>query len=157
MAGVKGRSGRPAKPTAKKLLAGNPGKRALNKDEPNFELVTNIECPEWMGEYGRALWETVVPMLCKEKVLCATDIQNLEVYCSAYDQFRVCEDNIKQLGIIVTGATGGPVKNPALTAKNEAIKQMASFGGMLGLDPSSRQRLTGGKKQEKGNKFQDLM
>ncbi|MFA0901920.1 phage terminase small subunit P27 family [Vibrio cholerae] len=157
MAGVTGKSGRPRKPTQKKLLAGNPGKRALNKDEPNFDLVTNISCPDWMGEYGKALWETVVPMLCKEKVLCATDVQNLEVYCSAYDQFRESEELIKQMGLVVVGATGGPVKNPALTSKNEAIKQMASFGGMLGLDPSSRQRLTGGKKEGNSNQFEGLL
>ncbi|WP_158138664.1 phage terminase small subunit P27 family [Vibrio metschnikovii] len=157
MAGVKGRSGRPAKPIAKKELAGNPGKRALNKNEPDFGLVTNIMCPEWLGDYGRELWETVVPLLCKEKVLCATDIQNLEVYCSAYDQFRKCEENIKEFGLVVVGATGGPVKNPALTAKNEAIKQMSSFGGMLGLDPSSRQRIIGGNKEKGGNQFKDLL
>lgn len=34
MAGTAGRSGRRPKPTARKALAGNPGKRALNKDEP---------------------------------------------------------------------------------------------------------------------------
>ncbi|MBF4406126.1 phage terminase small subunit P27 family, partial [Vibrio anguillarum] len=133
MAGVPGKSGRRSKPTAKKELAGNPGKRELNKSEPNFGLVTNVMCPEWLGDYGRELWETIVPLLCREKVLSGTDIQNVEVYCSAYHQFRECEDNIKQFGLVVTGATGGPIKNPALTAKNEAIKQMSSFGAMLGL------------------------
>uniref|UniRef100_UPI003A95A002 phage terminase small subunit P27 family n=1 Tax=Gimesia sp. TaxID=2024833 RepID=UPI003A95A002 len=83
--------------------------------------------------------------------------QNLEVYCSAYEQFRLCEESIKALGLIVTGATGGPVKNPALTAKNEAVKQMASFGGLLGLDPSSRQRLTGASKKPDGNPFEGLL
>ncbi|WPC72932.1 phage terminase small subunit P27 family [Vibrio porteresiae] len=158
MPGVSGRSGRPKKPSAKKELAGNPGKRALNKNEPDFGLVTNIICPDWIGEYGRELWETVAPLLCREKILSATDIQNLEVYCTAYHQFRECEINIGKFGLVVTGATGGPVKNPALTAKNEAVKQMSSFGGMLGLDPSSRQRLTGsGKGKEGENPFKDVL
>lgn len=157
MAGAAGRSGRRPKPVAKKILANNPGKRALNKNEPDFGLVTNVICPGWMGDYGRQLWETLAPMLCKEQIISATDIQNLEMYCSAYQQFRDAEDHIKKYTLVVEGAMGGFIKNPAVTAKNEAIKQMSSIGGMLGLDPSSRQRLTGAAKKPVGNKFTDLL
>jgi len=157
MAGVAGRSGRRPKPVAKKELAGNPGKRKLNLDEPDFALVRTVECPEWMGEYGRLLWDTVVPQLCAEKVLAATDVQNLEVYCAAYDQFREAEKHIAEHGLVVPGAQGGMVKNPAATAKNEAVKQMATYGGMLGLDPSSRQRLTGATKKHDENPFAGLL
>lgn len=157
MAGVAGRSGRRPKPVAKKELAGNPGKRKLNVDEPDFELVQTVDCPEWMGEYGRLLWETVVPQLCAEKVLAATDVQNLEVYCAAYDQFREAEKHIASNGLVVTSPQGGMVKNPAATAKNEAVKQMATYGGMLGLDPSSRQRLTGAAKKHDENPFAGLL
>ena len=52
--------------------------------------------------------------------------------------------------------TGKKYKNPAMTAANEAMKQMASFGSLLGLDPSSRQRLIGGNKEQKGNRFADF-
>lgn len=154
MAGAAGRSGRRPKPTAKKLLAGNPGKRALNQAEPDFELVLNIDCPEWMGDNGRMLWETVAPQLCQERILASTDIQNLEVYCSAYDQFRMAQADISQNGVTVSGAMGGVIKNPAATALKEATAMMASFGGMLGLDPSSRQRMMGtGKKKQSDNPF----
>lgn len=47
MAGTAGRSGRRPKPTARKALAGNPGKRALNKDEPVFTPIKGVEPPEW--------------------------------------------------------------------------------------------------------------
>ena len=154
MAGAAGRSGRRPKPTAKKLLAGNPGKRALNQAEPDFELVLNIDCPDWMGDYGRMLWQTVAPQLCKERILAATDIQNLEVYCSAYDQFRMAQADIARNGVTVSGAMGGVIKNPAATALKEATAMMASYGGMLGLDPSSRQRMMGaGKKKQSDNPF----
>ena len=154
MAGAAGRSGRRPKPTAKKLLAGNPGKRALNQAEPDFELVLNIDCPVWMGDHGRVLWETVAPELCKERILAATDIQNLEVYCAAYDQFRMAQADIAQNGVTVSGAMGGVIKNPAATALKEATSMMASYGGMLGLDPSSRQRMMGaGKKKQSDNPF----
>ena len=158
MAGAAGRSGRRPKPTVKKELAGNPGKRALNKQEPDFGLVRNVDCPFWMGDYGRQLWETVAPLLCKERVLEATDIQNLEVYCNAYDQFRMAQEEVRNNGVTVAGATGGLIKNPAVTALKEATAMMATYGGMLGLDPSSRQRLVGGdKKKQNGNPFEGLI
>lgn len=46
MAGTAGRSGRRPKPTARKALAGNPGKRALNKDEPVFTPIKGVEPPD---------------------------------------------------------------------------------------------------------------
>ncbi|HBR5268215.1 TPA: P27 family phage terminase small subunit, partial [Klebsiella pneumoniae] len=52
-------------------------------------------------------------------------------------------------GLSITGAMGGKIKNPELTAKKEQESEMSSTGSMLGLDPSSRQRLVGlaGKKK----------
>lgn len=157
MAGVAGRSGRRPKPVAKKQLAGNPGKRKLNVEQPDFSQVTDIVCPEWMGDYGRQLWQVLAPELCKEKVLAITDIQALEVYCSAYDQFRIAQEEVRQYGVTVTGAMGGVVKNPAVTALKEAAAMMATYGGMLGLDPSSRQRLSGASKKPATNPFADLI
>lgn len=157
MAGVSGRSGRRPKPTAKKELAGNPGKRAINKNEPDFGLVQSIDCPFWMGDHGRELWETVCPLLCREKVLEATDVQNLEVYCNAYDQFRIAQEEVKNNGVTVLGAAGSPIKNPAVTAVKEAVAMMATYGGMLGLDPASRQRVMGKKPEGSGNPFAELL
>ena len=157
MAGVSGRSGRRAKPVALKVLNGNAGKRKLNKEEPDFGLVENIDCPDWLGEFARELWETVTPLLCAEKILQATDIQNLVVYCDAYDQFRMCVEDIKRQGITIMTESGSIVKNPSVTAKNEASRTMATYGGMLGLDPASRQRLTGASKSNSDNPFKALL
>ena len=157
MAGTTGRSGRRPKPTAKKLLAGNPGKRALNTNEPDFGLVLTVDCPFWMGDNGRGLCETVCPLLCRERVLAATDVQNLEVYCNAYDQFRMAQEDVQRNGVTVPGATGGVVKNPAATVLKEAAAMMATYGGMLGLDPSSRQRIMGKPSEGGGNPFAELV
>lgn len=157
MAGVAGRSGRRPKPTAQKQLAGNPGKRALNQNEPNFGAITNVDCPEWILGYGRDMWDLLAPQLCREQILQGTDIQNLEVYCNAYDQFRMAQEEVKARGVLVPGAQGGWVKNPAATALKEAAAMMATFGGMLGLDPASRQRLLGPKKKDGASDLADIL
>lgn len=157
MAGVAGRSGRKPKPTTQKQAAGNPGKRELNLNEPDFGQVQNIDCPAWLEGHGRDLWEHLAPLLCGQKVMQATDIQNLEAYCASYGRFRLGEESVIKDGIVVEGAQGGAIKNPAVTVINEALRQMASYGGLLGLDPSSRQRLRGPEKKGAGNPFAALL
>jgi len=156
IATVPGR-GRKAKPTATKRAAGNPGKRALNKNEPDFGLVTNVDPPEWITGAGREMWERVVPLLLQQKVLQITDLHNVEVFCTAYGTWRASAEDVAKNGPVVMGAMGGPIKNPALTALNEAAKQMASFGAMLGLDPASRQRLSGGGNKKPDNPWGKLI
>lgn len=157
MPGVKGRSGRRPKPTASKELAGNPGKRKLNKNEPDFALVTKIEPPEWLCPNSQEMWSRVVPSLLAEKVLCVTDLHNVEAFCTAYANWRAAQKSVTEFGIVVQSAMGSPIKNPALTAAKEAMAQMVTFGSLLGLDPSSRSRLTGGKKPAGTNEFSTLL
>lgn len=156
IATVAGR-GRKPKPTARKKAAGNPGKRPLNDSEPDFGMVTNIDPPDWIAGAARDMWLRVMPLLCREKVVQETDIHNIEIFCMAYGNWRLASVDVASNGIVVAGATGGPVKNPALTALNEAAKQMASFGSLLGLDPSSRSRVMGGKKNLASNPFGKLI
>lgn len=149
--------GRKPKPTAKKQLAGNPGKRALNTAEPEFSKITDVDPPEWLSERAAVMWKMILPELLRENVVALTDLHNVEAFCTAYDNWRMAQESIKEHGIVVAGATGGPVKNPALTAANETMRQMVTFGSLLGLDPSSRTRLIGGNKDKATNEFANLL
>jgi P27 family predicted phage terminase small subunit len=157
MPGVAGRSGRRAKPVAKKELAGNPGKRQLNKEEPDFGRVTNVDPPEYLCPHATEMWERVAPLLCKQKILQFTDLHNLEVFCSAYGSWRTAQKELIDNGPVVSGAQGGSVKNPAATVVKESASIMATFGAVLGLDPSSRQKLVGGSKGKSDNPFKSLI
>ena len=85
-------------------------------------------------------------------------MQNLEVYCNAYDQFRLAQQEVRSHGVTVTGPTGALVKNPAVTALKEATATMATYGSMLGLDPASRSRVMGGGDSKKSdNPFASLV
>ena len=149
--------GRKPKPTAKKLLAGNPGKRALNKAEPEFSKITSVDPPEWLSDRAAQMWRMVVPELLRENVVAITDLHNVEAFCVAYDNWRMAQESVREHGIVVAGAMGGPMKNPALTAANETMRQMVTFGSMLGLDPASRTRLIGGNKEKETNEFAQLL
>ena len=150
--------GRKPKPNNQKKLSGS---RHTNKDAIEFDLITNVDPPEWLGDLGRGIWETVCPHLCKKKVLAVTDLHNLEAFCSAYETFREAEVLLKpdpdkplSTGLTIPGANGGYTKNPAATVKNEALRQMTMFGAALGLDPAARGRLLGGGGGSGGNEFE---
>lgn len=149
--------GRKPKPTAKKELAGNPGKRALNKAEPQFSRITSVDPPDWLSARAAVVWRMVVPELLRENVLALTDLHNVEAFCTAYSNWRLAQDSVENFGIVVQSSQGSPIKNPALTAANEAMRQMVTFGSMLGLDPASRTRIIGGREDNETNEFADLL
>ena len=158
VATVAGR-GRKPKPTKLKELQGNAGKRALNKNEPQFSQITHIEPPEWLNSLAVDMWERVMPELICSGVLTMPDLHNVESFCMAYARWREAQDLIDKHGVVVTNPeTGAMLKNPAVTVVNESAKQMIQFGSLLGLDPSSRARLTGGEKPETaGNPFAQFL
>ncbi|WP_151838714.1 phage terminase small subunit P27 family [Acinetobacter radioresistens] len=158
VAAVPGR-GRKAKPQEMKRASGNPGKRPLNNNAPEFAEVINIDVPEYLStmEYADIMWRSIIPELLKNKVLKITDMHNVEMFCMAYHNLRVAQKEVVENGPTLETAQGSTIKNPALTAVNEASKQMATFGSLLGLDPSSRARLTGGGGKPKNNRFAEVL
>lgn len=142
--------GRKPKPNAQKKLSGS---KHVNDAAVEFDLMANVDPPEWMTDLAKEMWKTVCPHLCKKKVLAVTDLHNLEAFCMAYSTWRDATQNVREFGVVVEGATGGPIKNPACTVVNESMRQIALFGGSLGLDPASRGRLVGGGSSENSNPF----
>ena len=151
--------GRKPKPQEIKRNTGNPGKRELNNNAPNFSDVCNVDVPTYLEDMTHAamMWRSVIPELLQNKVLKITDMHNVEMFCIAYHNLRSAQKEVASMGITIITDQGSIVKNPALTAVNEASKQMASFGAMLGLDPSSRGRLMGGPPEKKKNQFAEVL
>jgi P27 family predicted phage terminase small subunit len=138
-------------------VAGNPGKRALNKAEPDFGAVTNIDPPVWLIKEALHMWQRITPLLCAQKVLQFTDLHNLELFYMAYGRWREAQELLTREGLIVTDDKGNTKKHPAATIVNETSKQLATFGALLGLDPSSRQRLLGAQPNCSDNPFMLLL
>ncbi|VFS00084.1 phage terminase, small subunit, P27 family protein [Salmonella enterica subsp. enterica serovar Typhimurium] len=118
-----------------------PGKRALNKDEPVFTPIKGVEPPEWFAEedlpLATIMWQLTTKELCGQGLLCVTDLAVLERWCVAYEFWRRAVKNIAIQGNTITGAMGGMVKNPELTAKKEQESEMSSTGAMLDSTPAA--------------------
>ena len=60
--------GRKPKPTAVKVLEGNPGKRPLNMFEPTPEKIAP-ECPSWLNDEAKAEWNRLVDKMVELGIL----------------------------------------------------------------------------------------
>jgi len=146
--------GRKPKPTAIKLLEGNPGKRRLNESEPQ-PAVADVRVPKGkLPPEARALWKVLAPQLADLGVLKVTDLPALEVLCLHYAMTRRAWKIIDEQGPTVENLvlvdesdpsagtiTLGVKKHPAASVFRENAMAFKAFATEFGLTPSSRVRI----------------
>lgn len=140
--------GRKPTPTHLKLVKGNPGKRTVNADEPEYEL-TNIMPPPELDDRAKVEWGRVAHQLQAQRVLTDVDRATLAGYCATYSTFIQCEDVLRKLqeqdkvfgGLVVKTSNGTMIQNPMVGIRNTALATMNKFAVELGMTPSSRTRI----------------
>jgi P27 family predicted phage terminase small subunit len=133
-------AGRKPKPTAAKQLAGNPGKRPLNRNEPKFGGVP--KCPPHLDKAAKAEWKRVSKELEAVGLLTSVDRAALAAYCSAWSRWVDAEQNIQKFGTVIKSPKSGfPIQNPYVSVANTALDQMRKFLVEFGMTPSSRSRI----------------
>ena len=75
--------GRKPKPTALKLLEGNPGKRPINEHEPVPPKGT-VKCPTWLEPEAKKEWKRLAPSLEAMGVLTQADLTSMQSFCSEF-------------------------------------------------------------------------
>lgn len=132
--------GRKPLPSKLKLLRGNPGKRPINKNEP--QPVPSIpEIPPELDEVAAAEWTRVCPELMAIGVLTKLDRSALSAYCQSWSQWLGAIEKLKLHGPVVKAPSGFPIQNPYFSIANSALKQMKAFLTEFGMTPSSRSRI----------------
>jgi hypothetical protein len=112
--------GNPRKPTALRILQGNPGKRALPKNEPH--PPAGAEPPKWMGKKTRVVWDALAPRLLELGVLTEVDAEPLAILCTLLVEFRV------------QARRGQPSSRLAAECR--------AYFGRFGMTPSDRSRVS---------------
>ena len=142
--------GRKPKPTALKLLEGNPGKRQLNMNEPRLTQKMPPECPDWLEEEAQAEWNRLSETLFEMGILTDLDVAPFAAYCQAYARWREAEEFISQHGSIVKTKTGYWQQVPQVSIAHTNQKAMLQAAAEFGLTPSARSRIIAGnaKKEE---------
>ncbi|MDO5331539.1 MAG: phage terminase small subunit P27 family [Bacillota bacterium] len=135
--------GRKPKPTAMKMLEGNPGKRPLNLKEPVPEKKLP-KCPDWLEDEAKAEWKRLCKGLFNMGLLTEYDMATFASYCQAYARWKEAEEFISQHGTIVKTKTGYWQQVPQVSISHSNQKIMMQAAAEFGLTPSARSRLIAG-------------
>jgi P27 family predicted phage terminase small subunit len=133
-----GRRGPPPTPTKFKVLRGNPGKRALNSNEPEPSAVsaTGAKCPARLKGDARKEWDRLIGDLQACGVLTVADLTHFENYCFLHGQVRQYERLVTRVGVELATAKGFQGALLKIRA------QCRQFAQDLGLTPSSRSQVS---------------
>ena len=143
--------GRKPKPSALKLLSGNPGKRPLNSAEPTYQIDGELVPPEDLDTKAREEWLRCAPLLRDAGVLTTIDKTALAALCMCYSRWMEAERHVRREGCVISGSTGSPVMNPYVRVAAQALDQMRALMGDFGMTPSSRSRLKAESVGEEGD------
>ncbi len=133
--------GRKPKPTKQKEIAGNPGRRPLNVEEPQHECAAP-DCPEHLSAEAAEEWHRITDEMVKARTIATIDRAALAAYCQAWARWVEAETQISQTGgAVVKSPNGHPMQNPWLSIANKAIEQLHKLSAEFGFTPSSRSRV----------------
>jgi P27 family predicted phage terminase small subunit len=132
--------GRKPKPTALKVIEGNPGKRRINKEEPR-PPADAVKCPTWLLPAAKREWKRMAPAMEQLGILTNADISAFAGYCQAYARWREAEEFITQHGSIFKTPSGYVQQVPQVSIAQQNLKIMQSFCTEFGLTPASRARI----------------
>ncbi|TWT30141.1 Phage terminase, small subunit [Blastopirellula retiformator] len=145
--------GRKPKPTVLKIREGNPGKRAINKAEPNAPDDVP-SCPDFLDEVAQEEWHRIARILSDMGLLSTADRAALAAYCTVYSRWVHAEEQVRKFGTIVKSPDKGfPMKSPYLTVADQAMETMRKFLVEFGLTPSSRSRIRVDRKTAADDQF----
>ena len=159
------KTGPAAKPTKLKKLEGNPGKRALNLNEPQ-PAAAIVPCPSFIKGPARKEWKRVAAELYQLGLLTHIDRAALAGYCIAWGQLEEVEKELARMkrsarglaqlkkknpgmkasisnGMVSITSNGNAVIEPLLSVRKQAMEQMYRFLSEFGMTPASRTRISG--------------
>lgn len=140
--------GRKPKPTALKLLTGNPGKRPLRFDQ--FAPEARIPCcPAVLKGEARLEWKRVTTELHRCGMLAEVDRGLLAMLCATWARWVEAERRIAESaasaedgqGLFVLTPNKFPVQSPWLAVSNRSIELYKALCAEFGLSPSARTRV----------------
>ncbi len=133
--------GRKPKPTELKKLAGNPGRRPLNENEPKIR-AGKPRCPGHLNDYAKGVWKRVAPLLYEAGLLTLIDRDMLAAYCIEVGRSIEAEEILKETSNVIRNSNNNLVVNPWVRIGDRARETYTRLAVEFGMSPSSRSRVT---------------
>jgi P27 family predicted phage terminase small subunit len=131
--------GRKAKPTALRILEGNPGRRPIRHEpQPRWSALTR---PKLLSVEARREWDRLAPEMSRLKLLTMLDAALFTAYCVVWGHWVDCERVISSSGMTQTSPRGIVRIRPEVRLSLRYAEQLRSITSDFGMNPTSRTRL----------------
>lgn len=128
------------RPTALRILEGNPSKRPINKAEPKPRLKIP-GCPSHLDDLAKTEWKRLVRIISHMKLLTEADYMALGNLCMAYSRMVKAERKLAEAGLLYKTQSGYVQQSPLLSIINSSVETISKLCKEFGLTPSSRSRI----------------
>lgn len=129
------------KPSALRAIDGGADHRPRNLDEPKPPVSATVPvCPDWIGEYGRALWDQQAPLHHRLGTLTEADHPAFAAMCEAWDTYRRAVVGLRDELTHVTPNNGVSAK-PEASVRKQALADFSKLANEFGLTPAARARI----------------
>lgn len=133
--------GRKPKPTAVKILEGNPGKRPLNTAELQPSQAKTRRMPHGLSRGAKKLWRRLASDLVDLGIMTDVDIPAFMLAAEHFGIARGAATIIAEDGMVTTDENGFMRKHPLLQVLRDNSAAFRQYATEFGLTPSSRSRL----------------
>ncbi|MBI4498629.1 MAG: phage terminase small subunit P27 family [Chloroflexi bacterium] len=89
---------------------------------------------------ARKEWLRVVPVLAEMGILATVDRAVLIRYCLAWAEWLDLDASLRNIGSLVRGPDGNPVRNPLWSQRRDTAATLDALWSQLGLTPMARLR-----------------
>ena len=123
-------SGRRPQPTALKMLRGNPGKRALNTQEPTPPAGAVVK-PDGLSAGAGAIWVELAPICLHMGTLTPADLRPFQTLCEL-------QASLARASVLKTVGEW----DAAMKLEKDFAPMIRPYYALFGLEPVSRAKLT---------------
>lgn len=118
---------------------GNPGKRVLKDDAPEFDLPADLKAPAYLRDDAVDFWEEAAGQLHEKGLLTVPDIPSLVIYCNNLAKIVEAERMMAVEGSVIAATENhGPYTSPWFKQQKDAEKIVFSYANKFGFNPAAR-------------------
>ena len=149
-------TGRKPKPTALKLLTGNPGGRKLNTNEAKPDLAQPSP-PDFLNDHAKVEWGRIIGTLFRTGLMTELDRSVLAAYCQSYGRWVQAERALARMAeaqadadqaLTIVTHNGTAMQNPLIGIANKAKADTVRYALEFGMTPSARSRVSASPHEE---------
>jgi P27 family predicted phage terminase small subunit len=137
---------RPRRPTALRIVEGNPGHRPLPPNEPQLDVGATM--PPGLSPAAQAQWPTIAAQLTDARLLTQLDALALAELCEVFARWRDACDKLSTLGTVVKTERGGIKLSPFWCAFTQASGELRRLLTEFGMTPAARARVAAVKEHD---------